>query len=130
MEIYKNIRRMRLDGMSQRQIAGVLHVSRNTVKKYWDGNSVPWERKDYSREATVITDDAISFVRQGSAWKRMPTAVPKSSTILQSGSMTDWLRNTGSQAVRQRSDGWCINSGRKHRKPLFRLLSRQEMPCK
>ena len=43
-EIYKDIRRMRLDGMSQRQIAGVLHVSRNTVKKYWDGNSVPWER--------------------------------------------------------------------------------------
>ena len=30
---------------------------------YWDGNSVPWERKDYSREATVITDDVISFVK-------------------------------------------------------------------
>ena len=72
----------------------------------------------------------MSSPSSGSAWKRMPTAVPKSSTIPQSGSMTDWLRNTGSQAVRQRSDGWCINSGRKHRKPLFRLLSRQEMPCK
>ena len=64
MEIYKEIRRLRLDGMSQRQIAGVLHISRNTVKKYWDGNSVPWERKDYSREATVITDDVLSFVRR------------------------------------------------------------------
>lgn len=64
MEIYKDILRMRLDGMSQRQIAGVLHVSRNTVKKYWDGNSIPWERKDYSREATVITDDVICFVKR------------------------------------------------------------------
>lgn len=64
MEIYKDILRMRLDGMSQRQIAGVLHVSRNTVKKYWDGNSIPWERKDCSREATVITDDVICFVKR------------------------------------------------------------------
>ena len=55
---------MRLGGMSQRQIAGALHISRNTDKKYWDGNSVPWERKDYSREATAITDDVISLVRQ------------------------------------------------------------------
>jgi transposase len=64
MELYKEIRRLRLDGMSQRQIAGTLHISRNTVKKYWDGNSVPWERKDYSREATVMTDEVVAFVRQ------------------------------------------------------------------
>jgi transposase len=64
MELYKEIRRLRLDGMSQRQIAGTLHISRNTVKKYWDGNSVPWERKDYSREATDMTDDVVTFVRQ------------------------------------------------------------------
>ena len=57
MEIYKQIRKMRLDGMSQRQIAATLHISRNTVKKYWDGDSVPWERKDYSREASVLTED-------------------------------------------------------------------------
>lgn len=55
---------MRLEGMSQRQIAGELQISRNTVKKYWDGDSVPWERKDYSREATVLTDDVVSFVRR------------------------------------------------------------------
>ena len=55
MEIYKQIRKMRLNGMSQRQIAATLHISRNTVKKYWDGDSVPWERKDYSREASVLT---------------------------------------------------------------------------
>ena len=64
MEIYKQIRKMRLDGISQRQIAAALHISRNTVKKYWDGDSVPWERKDYSREASVLTDDVVAFVRQ------------------------------------------------------------------
>jgi transposase len=64
MELYKEIRKMRLDGMSQRQIAGTLHISRNTVKKYWDGNSVPWERKDYNREAPVITGEVANFVRQ------------------------------------------------------------------
>ena len=64
MEIYKEIRRMRLDWMSQRRIAKVLHISRNTVKKYWDGDSVPWVRKDYSRKATVITDEVIAFVRK------------------------------------------------------------------
>ena len=64
VEIYKQIRKMRLNGMSQRQIAAALHISRNTVKKYWDGDSVPWERKDYSREATVLTEDVVAFVRQ------------------------------------------------------------------
>lgn len=64
VEIYKQIRRMRLDGMSQRQIAAVLHISRNTVKKYWEGNCVPWERKEYSREPGVLTEDVVAFVGQ------------------------------------------------------------------
>lgn len=41
MEIYKEIRRMRLEGISHREIASHLHISRNTVKKYWDGENVP-----------------------------------------------------------------------------------------
>lgn len=64
VEIYKQIRKMRLEGMSQRQIAAVLHISRNTVKKYWNGDSVPWERKDYSREVSVLTEDVVAFVQQ------------------------------------------------------------------
>ena len=64
LEIYKQIRKMRLEGMSQRQIASVLRISRNTVKKYWDGDSVPWERKDYSRESPVLTEEVIAFVRE------------------------------------------------------------------
>ena len=64
VEIYKQIRKMRLNGMSQRQIAATLHISRNTVKKYWDGDSVPWERKDSSRDASVLTEDVAAFARQ------------------------------------------------------------------
>ncbi len=62
VEIYRQIRKMRLEGMSQRQIASVLHISRNTVKKYWDGDSVPWERKEYRRKATVLTEEVVAFV--------------------------------------------------------------------
>ena len=54
LELYKEIRKKRLNGMSQRQIAAALHISRNTVKKYWDGENVPWERKSYSRKASVL----------------------------------------------------------------------------
>lgn len=64
VEIYKQIRKMRLNDMSQRQIAATLHNSRNTVKKYWDGDSVPWERKDYSRKPCVLTEDVVAFVRR------------------------------------------------------------------
>lgn len=63
MEIYKQIRKMRVQGMSQRQIAASLQISRNTVKKYWDGDSVPWERKNYSRAASVLTEDVVAFIR-------------------------------------------------------------------
>ena len=54
---------MRLQGMSQRQIAASLQISRNTVKKYWDGDRVPWERKAYSREPSVLTEEVMAFVR-------------------------------------------------------------------
>ena len=63
VEIYKQIRKMRLQGTSQRQIAASLQISRNTVKKYWDGASVPWKRKNYSREASVLTEHVVAFVR-------------------------------------------------------------------
>lgn len=62
VEIYKQIRKMRLQGMSQRQIATSLHISRNTVKKYWDGDSVPLERIN-SREASVLSENVVPFVR-------------------------------------------------------------------
>lgn len=36
--------------------------SRNTVKKYWEGNAVPWDRKEYNREAAVMTPDVVQFI--------------------------------------------------------------------
>ena len=62
VEIYKEIRRLQLSGMSQRKIADKLGISRNTVKKYWDGEQVPWERKPYSRTANVMTEDVTEFI--------------------------------------------------------------------
>ena len=62
VEIYKEIRRLRLSGLSQRKIADKLGISRNTVKKYWDGEKVPWERKPYSRTANVMTEDVKDFI--------------------------------------------------------------------
>lgn len=48
--------------MSQRAVAKTLGISRNTVKKYCDGNNVPWERKEYNRESNVLNDDVLDFI--------------------------------------------------------------------
>lgn len=53
---------MHLDGISQRQIARQLGISRNTVKKYLDGANVPWERKPYGRPATTLTDEVKAYI--------------------------------------------------------------------
>ena len=63
VDVYKEIRRLQLEGVtSQRAAARQLGISRNTVKKYWEGNAVPWERKEYSREAAVMTPDVVRFI--------------------------------------------------------------------
>lgn len=54
---------MRLEGeFSQRKVAEILGISRNTVRKYWDGEFVPWEKKIYERDPTIITDEVIAFI--------------------------------------------------------------------
>ena len=64
MDVYKEIRRLQLEGVtSQRRAAKILGISRNTVKKYWNGDNVPWEHKPYSREVTVMTADVASFIK-------------------------------------------------------------------
>lgn len=59
---YKQIRQRYLAGESQRHIAKELGISRNTVAKYCEGGSVPWERKTPERESTVITDEVTNFI--------------------------------------------------------------------
>jgi len=46
-EVYARIRQCRKNGMSMRKTAEMLHLSRNTVKRYWDGAHTPDEKKDY-----------------------------------------------------------------------------------
>lgn len=60
---YKQIRQMFLSGISQREIARQLHISRNTVAKYCEGCSVPWERKVPERETSVLTTEVVEFIQ-------------------------------------------------------------------
>ncbi len=63
VDVYKEIRRLQLEGVtSQRQVAKTLCISRNTVKKYWNGDSVPWEKKEYNRSPTVLTPEVQKFI--------------------------------------------------------------------
>lgn len=64
MQDYQEIRRRFLAGESQRHIAKELGISRNTVKKYCEGNAVPWERKTPERRSTVLTEETIGFIKQ------------------------------------------------------------------
>ena len=59
---YKEIRQRWMNGESQRSIALELGISRNTVKKYCAGANVPWERKTYLRNPSVLTDDVKAFI--------------------------------------------------------------------
>lgn len=62
VDTYEKIRKLSLDGVSQRGIASKLKISRQTVKKYCNGDTVPWIRKDYERDSDVITDDVKEFI--------------------------------------------------------------------
>jgi DNA invertase Pin-like site-specific DNA recombinase len=62
VDVYQEIRRLQLEGVvSKREAARRLGISRNTVKKYWDGDVVPWDKKPYVREANVITAEIRKF---------------------------------------------------------------------
>ena len=66
MDIYEKIRYYREHtDFSQRNVAKILGISRNTVKKYWEGQTVPWERKPGSgRKKDII----IQHIRYTHAW--------------------------------------------------------------
>lgn len=63
VDIYQQIREMTTkQHMSQRAVAKALGISHNTVKKYCDGDYVPWERKEYTRDAKILTDEVLDFI--------------------------------------------------------------------
>jgi len=65
VDIYEKIRHLyEHEGLSQRTIARTLGVSRNTVKRYFDGSKVPWERQGKSgRKKYVVTEDVLEFIQ-------------------------------------------------------------------
>ena len=62
MDMYYLIRSYHNDGMSIRAIAKTLGISRQTVKKYCDGTTIPGNRKEYHRDSTIITDETRVFI--------------------------------------------------------------------
>lgn len=64
LEDYAEIRRLFNSGISKRAIAKRLGISRNTVDKYCRGDTAPWNRKEYSRQSTIISDEVMDFIRQ------------------------------------------------------------------
>ena len=66
MEIYEAIRKLSVqEKMSQRAIAKKLGISRNTVKKYVDGEYVPWERKPYTSNGSVsVNRNTHTLIKQ------------------------------------------------------------------
>jgi len=68
IDTYKMIRRLHtVDGLSQRQIARQLRVSRHTVKKYCDGSVLPGTRKEYQVEKSplrvTIEEKIVKFIK-------------------------------------------------------------------
>jgi transposase len=64
VDLYKKIRHLHEhEKMSQRAIAKMLGVSRNTVKRYYSGEQVPWERQGVSgRQKYVVTAEVLTFI--------------------------------------------------------------------
>lgn len=103
MEIYKQIRKMRLEGMSQRQIAATLHISRNTVKKYWDGNSVHGSEK--SIPDSLAYSPRRWWLSSRSVWRKTAGANQRNSITQPNGSMIGWWPNGALPVARQLSEG-------------------------
>ncbi len=62
VDMYYQIRSFYNEGKSIRWIAKTLGISRQTVRKYCEGDTHPDIRKDYSREPTVVNDAVKEFI--------------------------------------------------------------------
>ncbi len=64
VDLYQKIRHLHEhEKMSQRAIAKMLGVSRNTVKRYCSGEKVPWARQGVSgRQKYVVTAEVLTFI--------------------------------------------------------------------
>ena len=83
-------------------------ISRNTVKKYCEGEKVPWERKTPEREASVLTEDVLAFIT--SCLEEDEAEGLKNNDIQQDEFMTASLKKKVSRAANLRSDVPSIRS--------------------
>ena len=67
-EAYASIRQSRKNGLSMRETARKLGMSRNTIKRYWDGAHTPDEKKKLSGASPV----PAKRINYGSARKIFP----------------------------------------------------------
>jgi transposase len=58
-EVYARIRQYRQKGFSQRKTAEMLNMSRNTVRRYWDGAHTPDEKKAYPPQIPSPQKEAV-----------------------------------------------------------------------
>ena len=73
LEKYRAIRRMSLQGMGIREIARILKVGRNTVRKYKDGATMPTIARTSERQAPVreaIEEDVLRMLKENASLPR------------------------------------------------------------
>ena len=98
VDVYKSIRALQLEGVtSQRAAAKILGISRNTVKKYWMGDAVPWDRKAYQREASVITPEVMNY---RNLENRIDVTIREGRCPQKSVTSTGWLAQESSTQAR------------------------------
>lgn len=65
VEQYQHIRELyTAKGYSQRQIAKILGISRNTVRKYCQGACLPFEKSSRKRQPSVMTPKIMNFIKE------------------------------------------------------------------
>ena len=58
-ELYAMIRQHKKNGFSMRKTAKILSMSRNTVKRYWDGAHTPDEKKAYPAHIDSLQKELV-----------------------------------------------------------------------
>lgn len=98
VDVYKSIRALQLEGVtSQRATAKILGISRNTVKKYWMGDAVPWDRKAYQREASVIMPEVMNY---RNLENRIDVTIREGQMSTEAVTSTGWLAQESSTQAR------------------------------
>ena len=58
-DLYSKIRKFKVDGISMRRTAEALGLSRNTIKRYWDGEHTPDDQKEYPVKVNSPEKEAV-----------------------------------------------------------------------